>query len=108
SWLVAVLFRCYAGLRVLVRLHFDRLDPPCVSVLRRSPRSALFPYTTLFRSKRLEFLLRQSEVLLADRPEPPPRDALELWAFGGRALSTFGAVLVARMASLSLSRICSM
>src|SRR5690606_12173316 len=58
--------------------------------------------------KRLEFLLRQSEVLLADRPEPPPRDALELWAFGGRALSSFGAWLVARMASFSFSRICSM
>src|SRR3712207_8599803 len=38
-------------------------------MIRRPPRSALFPYTTLFRSKLHRFVLRPSELLA---PEPLP------------------------------------
>src|SRR2546425_8917640 len=40
-------------------------------MIRRPPRSTLFPYTTLFRSLRAEALLRRREA----RPAPPHRRA---------------------------------
>src|SRR5689334_23854391 len=40
-------------------------------MLRRPPRSTLFPYTTLFRSRRCARLAsdRRAQLLLGDRPE---------------------------------------
>src|SRR5437016_12090146 len=37
-------------------------------MIRRHPRSTLFPYTTLFRSKRIGFHLENGSHQLADRP----------------------------------------
>src|SRR3989449_3326441 len=37
-------------------------------MIRRPPRSTLFPYTTLFRSERLQVLLDLLEVVLGERP----------------------------------------
>src|SRR3712207_7571117 len=38
-------------------------------MIRRPPRSTLFPYTTLFRSERLELLLAQAGLELGDDVE---------------------------------------
>src|SRR6266480_1281348 len=42
-------------------------------MIRRPPRSTLFPYTTLFRSPHLHFA---ADTFLRERPESVPEDAL--------------------------------
>src|SRR5256885_7058239 len=48
-------------------------------MIRRPPRSTLFPYTTLFRSARIRDLLGP--------PQPPEGDLLELLRSSGRGLA---------------------
>src|SRR3712207_2807553 len=43
-------------------------------MIRRPPRSTLFPYTTLFRSERQAFLLKLSDALRARSDEPAIRE----------------------------------
>src|SRR2546422_5333881 len=42
-------------------------------MIRRPPRSTLFPYTTLFRSEELVQALHRSTPALEDRKHPPER-----------------------------------
>src|SRR5256885_7939334 len=43
-------------------------------MIRRPPRSTLFPYTTLFRSVRPRALPKDSPTVRATASEPPPAD----------------------------------
>src|SRR5688572_20428048 len=47
-------------------------------MIRRPPRSTLFPYTTLFRSRRLDEALPQSEIFSAWRDGEGHRRQMEL------------------------------
>src|SRR2546427_11832388 len=40
-------------------------------MIRRPPRSTLFPYTTLFRSPPLKFRIPHSALRISGSPEPP-------------------------------------
>src|SRR3712207_7545677 len=46
-------------------------------MIRRPPRSTLFPYTTLFRSAALEMRLREGAALAVDDHRPVEQAALE-------------------------------
>src|SRR5256884_5688338 len=46
-------------------------------MIRRPPRSTLFPYTTLFRSVLASALRRRHQIAISIRLERPIRDALE-------------------------------
>src|SRR5256885_12190057 len=45
-------------------------------MIRRPPRSTLFPYTTLFRSRRVGEIIRRGELLHQHRQHPQPEKML--------------------------------
>src|SRR5690606_41062339 len=47
---------------ILPHLAFTTTSTCCLSLIRRPPRSTLFPYTTLFRSKEIESIFRKGKV----------------------------------------------
>src|SRR5258708_11164735 len=49
-------------------------------MIRRPPRSTLFPYTTLFRSNFRTFYLRYMSPTAAEEIADPHNFALEIWA----------------------------
>src|SRR3712207_8810442 len=60
-------------------------------MIRRPPRSTLFPYTTLFRSRKLDYsqvLAAENKglILLTDEEENPKKIAKELYENGFRGI----------------------
>src|SRR5256885_7116710 len=53
-------------------------------MIRRPPRSTLFPYTTLFRSKEMRATRRSSTKRVAS----PVPASMKSWKIGGRRLAT--------------------
>src|SRR5258708_17099910 len=65
-------------------------------MIRRPPRSTLFPYTTLFRSKDMPAFLPEGLCLAAYPPREDPRDILLSRAGGGLDDLPHGARILAR------------
>src|SRR2546427_2950892 len=62
-------------------------------MIRRPPRSTLFPYTTLFRSQRVDELRRGNDLLAGDaegKVEVHRVDDVDLRALGGLRLAQAG------------------